>query len=280
VANNTNLSLSSGVSGVFGLGSNGLGGGLSDTVFGPWFALHPNAQNFTYGLNLNPPGSAIAGTLDWTSPDPSAYSGEVTWFNCLTSSTGPITSEFVITLDKWVFSSSGITLSNTLGGVAVIDPFYPNIFMPRNLSREICQSLSCVFCEISDRHSVLGIPGAVVQPGAISEGYLIPCDTKMTFTTHFESITVTMDQSTLIQSVDGNCFSTILGWADPTIDVYLLGSNFISASYLYVSQLPYSSPLTNSSRLHFPAFSSYPCNLPTSLASHYSRARRSYQTQP
>jgi hypothetical protein len=45
-----------------------------------------------------------------------------------------------------------------------------------------------------------------------------------------------MNQTHLIANADGSCFSTIVGLADSTqTDICVLGSNFFSAIYLYVS---------------------------------------------
>ena len=142
VANDTNLPFTSSVSGVFGLGTNGYSGQLSDTVFGRWFPLHPNATNFTYGMALNfPPQTADAGTLHWTASDSSAFAGDISWISTVSADSSYQSSGFAIGLNEWDFTADDVTTSVKTGGVAVVDPYFTNIYVPRNFSRQICQCL-------------------------------------------------------------------------------------------------------------------------------------------
>ena len=141
VADQTNATFSSRMSGVFGLGTtSAAGNNTSDTLYGQYFIRNPSATNFTFGMALNSPqqNSTDAGILHWTETNPSAYTGEITWKNTTAydSTSGP--SDWVIEMDEWTLQAEGHQTSGP-ACITIIDLFYPQIYLPLNLIREICQ---------------------------------------------------------------------------------------------------------------------------------------------
>jgi hypothetical protein len=135
VANQTNLSLSSSTSGIFGVGVNGT---VLDTPFSRWFSQHPSATNFTFGMALNPPlqNSIDAGVLHWTALDPSAYTGDISFVDTILPTSSDSPSAWFVQMDNWTFQSvEGQTSRGPC--MTIVDPIYPNISLPQDWANEI-----------------------------------------------------------------------------------------------------------------------------------------------
>ena len=80
VANSPSFLFSDDTSGLVGLGTNvnGQSGDFLDTIYGPWFARNPSWNNFTFGMDLEPPKFTSendvgnGGVIHWVVPDASA----------------------------------------------------------------------------------------------------------------------------------------------------------------------------------------------------------------
>ncbi|KAK0226137.1 aspartic peptidase domain-containing protein [Armillaria fumosa] len=194
---------SSGFSGVVGLGRDG---NFGASFAGNWLSQHPTRSNFTYAFALDSPRSGTnGGMLHLLAQDNSAFQGDVTWKPMSDFNSSSTNSDWSVNLDRWSFESgdSGkISQSGDL--VAVLDPFFATIRFPQAQARSI-----------------------------YTITWVVPCDTKMTFTFTFGNFIVTLDQTSLLRkNQQGQCISYVEAWADPNVGEYVLGASFISAVYL------------------------------------------------
>jgi hypothetical protein len=227
------------------LGTDGILGSINDTVYGKWTFQHPSITNFTFGMALSPPGQNMteAGVLHWSKLDQPSYTGDITWVNTTSSNETDVpSSAWMAQMESWTFNS-GTSMYSGGPCITLLDPYYPQIFLPQNVSHEICQSLLFDLLKtIAISYNSLlvsGIPGAVSQISSDIEVWQLPCSTTIDFSVVFGGSTFMTNPGNLVTNVNGSCFSTIVGWTDPTNNVCILGSNFISSIYLYVFALPH-----------------------------------------
>lgn len=163
----SDAAVGSGISGFLGLGTNRgpapngtnvYKPAFLDSIFGQWLKTHPTAENFTFGMLLEPPvmtpknfsspdtkiplpTKSSAGTLHWLETDPSFYrSDQVSYATVdygLASSMSSVTDP-----QDWVVGFDGWTATVTTGGKATtqvslrdtitanVDPMYQGIYIP------------------------------------------------------------------------------------------------------------------------------------------------------
>ncbi|GJE94186.1 acid protease [Phanerochaete sordida] len=248
--------LANGISGIFGLGTNGgstgssaSGVGFNDTIYGQFLNRNPSRANFTFGMMLNSlpaSGSASAGTdggiLHWTKPDDSFFDTSKVTYKTLadTSSSAGNTNgttintgqDWTVGLDGWVATVGNTHLSNTDTVVAVVDPLYPNIYLPGDQAKLI-----------HDTINGSALSGASTLSG-LSQTYSIPCDAQFSFGFLVGSQTFVLNPEQLIlQQGNGTCVSAIEGFTDSSLTQYLVGSRFISTIYL-IFNIPRDGPPT------------------------------------
>ncbi|KAH8120729.1 acid protease [Phellopilus nigrolimitatus] len=246
VANDTSSLFSEVTSGLIGLGTNANGetGDFSDTVFGGWLTRNPTHDNFTLGMNLQPPtftsddDEGNGGLLHWVVPDSSAYEGPITWNIANTSSAAVGTSstdgvsgttlnsglelpesDWTIELDGWAASISGASVASSNKSQALIEPFFPDIYFP--------VSQANIFYS--------AVPSSVKLDSLVggAQAWNIPCGTELSVSFTFSGQAFPIDQNQLIvKQSDGTCVGAIQAWPDSSVNSFLLGSNFISAFYL------------------------------------------------
>lgn len=151
--------LGEGISGILGLGTNGgatdssSGLGFADSIYGQWLGRNPARSNFSFGMMLKPPtiepkDDAQAGTLHWTKPDSSFFhSDKVVFKSVVDASSAPANQnstgtpdtgkDWTVSLDGWIAAVDSTHLSNTGPVIAVIDPLYPNIYLPGSQAKII-----------------------------------------------------------------------------------------------------------------------------------------------
>jgi len=142
----------------------------------------------------------------------------------VSSSGGTASPTTVFTLDEWAVSITGSNgvRSATTSLQAALDPYYPAIYFPADQAKLIHES------SISGSSATSGDNGQ-------STVWTIPCGTQFSLSCNIGGTLFSMDQSQLIQkNSDGSCSSYIRGWTDPTTQLYLFGSSFISSIYLIV----------------------------------------------
>lgn len=145
VADNSTLPFNSAASGIIGLGTK-TAPDFSDTFLGGLFSSHPDFNSFSYGMALNgaTSGNADGGVLHLVSTDPSFYSGDVATLPVVSTgnqSTSSDTNEWTVQLKSWKLQTpSGLSVGNTIGGLALVQPYTPNIILPQNEARALCES--------------------------------------------------------------------------------------------------------------------------------------------
>ncbi|KAJ3709465.1 aspartic peptidase domain-containing protein [Lentinula raphanica] len=224
VANTSSNLFSPGISGVFGLGTNGRNGDFSATVFSGWLSRNPGKTNFTYGMMLNPPwdSGTDGGVLHWQSPDTASFEGDVAWKSMSTSNSTSLQSDWYITMDSLSFTDSddSVTVSRSGELVTAVDPFEAPLIFPQALTGAIYG----------------GMAGASRLPlTSTTNQWAIPCNSKMSLSMTFGSFSVSMDETTLVLQNGNACVGAIEEWSDPQAGEYLLGSIFISLVYLIFS---------------------------------------------
>ncbi|KAJ3724315.1 aspartic peptidase domain-containing protein [Lentinula guzmanii] len=203
---NTSLNLfSPGISGVFGLGTNGRNElHIWNDAKSPWDS----------GTN--------GGVLHWQSPDTALFEDDVVWKTMSAFNSTSLQSDWFISMDSLSFTNGGaVTVSQSGDLITAVDPFESAIIFPQAIAGAIYG----------------GIAGSSLLPSSTtaSNQWAIPCDTKMSLTMTFGSLSVPMDETTLVLQSGNVCVGTIEEWSDPEVEEYLLGSTFISLLYLIFS---------------------------------------------
>lgn len=252
----SNSLLSNGVSGIFGLGTNGgptgsssSGVGFNDTIFGQFLNRNPTRSNFTFGMMLNslpasgsPSRGSDGGILHWTKPDESFFDpNKVTYKTVADTSTSAGNTngttintgqDWTVGLDGWIATVGNTHLSNTDTVVAVVDPLYPNIYLPGDQAKLIHDTIN---------GSALSSASTL---GGLSQAYSIPCDAQFSFGLLVGSQTFVLNPDQLIlKQGNGTCVSAIEGFTDSALTQYLVGSRFISTIYL-IFNIPRDGPPT------------------------------------
>ncbi len=151
-----------GYSGVVGLGTNGRklvhpaqhcfttlnalsgDGKFNETLAGNWLSQHPESSNFTYGLALNGPHTTTSpndgGEMHLLAPDPSAFTGDITWMPMSAFNSNASDADFYIDMDSWVFQSSEAGQLRQSQVHAIVDPFLAPLRFPSAQARAICKS--------------------------------------------------------------------------------------------------------------------------------------------
>ncbi|KAE9409410.1 acid protease [Gymnopus androsaceus JB14] len=225
MANTSSSLFSPGISGVFGLGTNGRNGDFSATIFSGWLSRNPGQTSFTYGMMLNPPfpESTDGGVLHWQSPDPAAYEGDVVWKPISDFNSTSLQSDWFITMDSLSFTNGGNTTISRSGDlITTVDPFDSAIVFPQSVTGSIYGGI-----DGASRLSSLTT--------ATTNKWAIPCDTEMSLTLTFDSFPIPVDETTLVIQSGDLCLGAIEEWADPAAEDYLLGSSFISLLYIIFS---------------------------------------------
>jgi hypothetical protein len=227
-------------SGVLGLGLGSLGVSFNDTLFGSYFQQHPEATQFTYGMKLNSPWSSDkhdGGALHWGSVDPLSYAGELVWSNNtnILRPAEPIpiamNSDWLFPVESWVSASRWAAIPDATGGIAVIEPLFPHIYVPMVEAATICGFNR----DISSQGSFLldaAVLGANFTVQGDSTVWNMPCSSGFSWSVVIGGQTFTVPTSlAMIQRGPFDCEGAIRGWANETQTGYLLGSSFISSVY-------------------------------------------------
>lgn len=222
VANESNAMFSPGISGILGLGPNSRDGNFNATVFGGYLSGQPAGENFTYGMALSPNtgSSNDGGYLHLIHPEPSYYQGNVAWKDMQTYNTSSLDTDFYINLDSWTLTTANGNVSRSGNLVTAIDPIYDALVFPQ-------QDASVLYASISGASVAGNTPSTNI--------YSIPCDTQMKMIFTINDLAVTLDESTLVVSQNGQCTGVIQQWSSPLATEYLLGSSFLSSVYVIVS---------------------------------------------
>ncbi|TCD60531.1 hypothetical protein EIP91_009927 [Steccherinum ochraceum] len=252
-----------GVAGLVGLGLNLNSPGVvsadstynptfDDSIFGQFFLLHPDAANFTFGVELEAPRSVMsgepaqaagsdAGTVNWLQVDTSSYDpSTLSWQwvnNQLPMQSATNTTDWIIPLNGWKIHSlsSDADHTNFTTVASNLDPMYQGIYLPLDVATEI------LALETNCSSDSIIPQAAVTQPHAstlstLAQSWTVPCDSDFTFSIFVEQKEYILDESSLVTPrSDGTCVSGIEGWVDPTVTQYLLGARFMSAFYIIFS---------------------------------------------
>jgi hypothetical protein len=142
--------------GVFGNGAAGLLGlGRSsgkDSFFNAVFSEHAAWQNVTLSIALNNPNSSEnpgnAGQIDLRETDPDLYEGEIKYQSVIASAGDVPTNypaDWSLHLDSWVVDTGGVRTEHTTGGVAIVEPYFPEIRFPQDQALLFCKHHSAFY---------------------------------------------------------------------------------------------------------------------------------------
>lgn len=140
VANDSVNFFANGAAGMLGMGRSSGNASFIDTVF----KSHPAWQNLTIGIALNPKGAESAGVIDLTQPDPSLYQGDVKFNPIVAAATDIPTNypaDWSLHLDSWTVDTGSIRTEHTTGGIAIVEPYFPEIRFPQEQATLFCRFL-------------------------------------------------------------------------------------------------------------------------------------------
>jgi hypothetical protein len=130
-----------------GLGRSSGNSSFIDTVFN----THKAWNNLTIGIALNPKGSTEAGEMDLTETDPSLYKGQLKFNPVVAAATDVPTNypaDWSLHLDSWTVDTGSVRTEYTTGGIAIVEPYFPEIRFPQDQALLFCTSRihsSCFF---------------------------------------------------------------------------------------------------------------------------------------
>ncbi|KAF8900586.1 aspartic peptidase domain-containing protein [Mucidula mucida] len=234
VANQSDSLFSSGMSGVFGLGTNGLENDFNSTVIAGWLQRNPTQSNFSYGMMINGPedSQSDGGVLHWIAPDVNAYdSANVVWKDMAPmdsssfNSTG-LTYDFYVTMDSWTLTVANTTLTK-MNLVTLLDPLLTSTIFPQ-------EEAALIYATVPGAVPVSSTSAGAVtaSSSAISNAWSVPCDASLQVAFTFGNLTFVMDETSLVRHENGQCFGTIEEWRLQSATEHLLGSTFIAKMYL------------------------------------------------
>ena len=143
VANQSSGFFANGASGFVGLGRSGGDASIVSTVF----RTHTAWDNLTIGLALGTQvaGAAAAGVIDLRATDSSYYSGDVKYAPVLPAATdvpANYPADWSLHLDSWTVDTGGVRTEHTTGGVAIVEPYFPEIRFPQDQALLFCKLVS------------------------------------------------------------------------------------------------------------------------------------------
>jgi hypothetical protein len=143
VANQSNGFFANGASGFVGLGRSGGDASFISTAF----RTHTAWDNLTIGLALGiqKGNNASTGVMDMRATDSSYYDGDVKYAPVLPAATDVPTNypaDWSLHLDSWTIDTGGVRTEHTTGGVAIVEPYFPEIRFPQDQALLFCKLLS------------------------------------------------------------------------------------------------------------------------------------------
>lgn len=141
MAEDTRHLFANGAAGLLGLGRSAGNMSFIDAIF----REHRGWNALPIGLALDPTNSANAGSMDLHQIDPRMYQGDLHTVAAVNRSQDiPINmpADWALTLDSWAVDVGGIRTEFNTGGVAIIEPYFPEIRLPQELAMKFCKNIS------------------------------------------------------------------------------------------------------------------------------------------
>ena len=138
VANQSDSFFANGAAGMVGLGRSAGSASFIDTVF----RTHGAWQNLTLALALNGAGTPQPGVMDVRATDPSLYSGDIQYYPVVAAAPDvPVSypADWSLHLDSWTIDAGDIKTEHTTGGVAIVEPYFPEIRFPQDQAYLFCK---------------------------------------------------------------------------------------------------------------------------------------------
>ena len=237
--------------GVFGSGSAGfLGlGRSSGNDSYPSSILQSRGWNkLLFGLALNPYNSTAdvaaeqsAGVFTVQELNRGLYDGDVSWqpIAKVTDVPDNVPTDWAIKFESYDISS-GSQSTHSSGGVAIIEPYFPELRIPSKEATDFCSSSFHDIRLYTDLDTIVNkIPDAKVTNDSTTLSWVVPCNQDFAFAITIGDTTYRMKGEQLISfdSTRTVCTSLVRGWANPNIGTYLFGRPFATSAYLAYSAL-------------------------------------------
>ena len=105
------------------------------------------------GTQIGQTSSSSGGELHWLQPDPTAYQGNISWANVLNQSSPtpqlPLltTTDWTVQVDGWTatVSNSSNALVHEQSSPAIVEPYFPEIYLPFQEANSICAFILTYF---------------------------------------------------------------------------------------------------------------------------------------
>ncbi|PVG01820.1 acid protease [Serendipita vermifera] len=225
---NQTILMAENATGVFGNGAAGLLGlGRSsgkDSFFSAVFSEHQAWQNVTLSIALNNPNSSEnpgnAGQIDLRETDPDLYEGNIV-YQSVVASAGDVPvnypADWSLHLDSWIVDTGGVRTEHTTGGVAIVEPYFPEIRFP--------QDQALLFYR--------DVPGAQQLNETSGLIWSLPCQPRVSLDVKFSGTPFSVPSEQLVTTdASGNCIGVVQGWDNPFVQSYMLGQAFAKTVYI------------------------------------------------
>jgi hypothetical protein len=234
VANQSNGFFANGASGLIGLGRSGGDASFISTVF----RANEEWDNLTIGLALNGATAPQPGVMDLRTTDSSYYDGDIEYSPVVTAPNDVPTNypaDWSLHLDSWTVGTSGIRTEHTTGGVAIVEPYFPEIRFPQDQAFLFCELVSglpelCLAYLFLDRD----VSGAVMLNDSTGLTWSIPCNPTLSLDVIFSGTPFSVGSDKLVTGDvnSGNCTGVVKGWDSPFVQSYMLGQAFAETVYM------------------------------------------------
>jgi hypothetical protein len=185
-------------------------------------------RNATFGFAFNPFNSSAAanatalqpaGSISVRQVNPALYTGEIYWQPLVQATGVPqnMPTDWSIKFDSYKIKF-GSKLTNNPGGVAIIEPYFQELRIPRDEAIEFFDNIT----------------GAKMTNDSSSLSWDVPCDQEVTLSVTIGDSTYRMKKEQLLRldSTGTVCTSLVKGWSDPVVRAYVFGAPFASTAFI------------------------------------------------
>ncbi|KAG8832744.1 hypothetical protein FRC17_000754 [Serendipita sp. 399] len=233
VANDSQNFFANGAAGLLGLGRSSAQDSFIDTVFRD----HQGWKSLAIGLALDaapkedpsaptaPPKPA--GVITMRQTDSSLYEGSIKYSPVLLANASEVQqagtpvnypSDWSLKLDSWTVQAGRTRTQYTLGGVAVVEPYFPEIRMPQDQAMLFYRDVN----------------GALMLNGSEGLTWTLPCKPDLSLDVIFSGTTFTVGADQLVEgdTSQERCTGVVRGWDNPFVSSYMLGAAFARTVYI------------------------------------------------
>ncbi|KIO25321.1 hypothetical protein M407DRAFT_25332 [Tulasnella calospora MUT 4182] len=238
-------------SGVAGFGQTGAQS-ADQTLVGQYLAGHTDISSISFGLALNPLSDPNAGsdssggTLHVFQPDTSFYTGNMATipvananaqsnFGSVPTQVGSY--DWTVQMQGWSFVPGQNQQAITGGGgvYTTVEASYPYIVLTAADAQSIYSAIPGSQPYTIPANAVTSA-GAPVGQDTSTQSYSLPCSASgLSLSVTFGDVTIPVDASDLLTTINGVCVGNVKGWTDTSRGTYIFGSAFLRNAYIVLT---------------------------------------------